>query len=460
MLDILLQNIEDINTLEKAIMELACNLMEEALKTLEEELFKDKPDYLEVIHFKERTIATKLGEITYKRRYYRDKRTGNKLYLLDKKLGIRKRRRANGEFLKLLVTLADKLTFRQAEEVIKDAGFPSLSHQTIHKEVREFGERESKLIKDKKERVFTEGQKIKEGEKDNPDILFIEADGVMVSSQEQEEKRMEIKVGLVYEGWGYCTPARKRKKLIKPRVISGVYDGAEEFWEEFSTELARYYELEGTKIVLNGDGARWIQEKGKEYFPEIIVQLDRFHIKKDISTTFGKEVADNMYHILQRGDKKTFLDTLESLICEGETAELRRKRRSLVRHYKKNEDHLLDYRKRLPDGIEKKDLSGMGAIESYVDKVIARRMKNQGMSWSRKGAEAMARILMLRQLDKLKKRLSDEYYTIKNPIKKLKRRTKKKKRDWSQWLKASLPALRGPDSGKDWVKALNSITSV
>ncbi|MFW5996307.1 MAG: hypothetical protein ACOCQB_03460 [Halanaerobiaceae bacterium] len=38
--------------------------------------------------------------------------------------------------LKLLVTLANKLTFRQAEEVIKDAGFPSLSHATIHKEVR------------------------------------------------------------------------------------------------------------------------------------------------------------------------------------------------------------------------------------------------------------------------------------------------------------------------------------
>ncbi len=460
MLDILIQNVEDINTLEKAIMKLACKLMELALKLLEERLFENKPDYLEVIHFKERKLATKVGEITYKRRYYKNKKTGEKLFLLDKKLGIRKGSRANGEFLKLLVTLSDKLTFRQAEEVIKDAGFPSLSHGTIHKEVREFGERESELIKHEKEKIFTEGKKINDSKNKNPELLFLEADGIMVSSQEKNERRMEIKVGLAHEGWEYCTPARKRKKLINPQVISGVYDDSEEFWEEFSAELAGNYDLEGTQIVLNGDGARWIQEKAKEYFPNIIVQLDRYHIKRDISKAFGKKVAEKMYDVLEAGEKEAFLDTLESLICEGETAEIRRERKRLVKHYKKYEKHLLDYRKRLSKEVNRKMLSGMGAIESYVDKVIARRMKNQGMSWSRKGAEAMARILMYRQLDKLEVRLSDSYYSIINPIKEIKRKYKTNERDWSQWLKASMPALRGPDSDKIWAKTLNSIATV
>lgn len=55
----------------------------------------------------------------------------------------------------------------------------------------------------------------------------------------------------------------------------------------------------------------------------------------------------------------------------------------------------------------------MGAAEGYVDKNVARRMKNQGMSWSKKGAEAMARILMLKHNKELKERLEDQYYAIK-----------------------------------------------
>ena len=50
------------------------------------------------------------------------------------------------------------MTYRQVEEVLKVAGFPSLSHTTIFNEVRAFGERESKKIKDGKEVLYSWGE--------------------------------------------------------------------------------------------------------------------------------------------------------------------------------------------------------------------------------------------------------------------------------------------------------------
>ncbi|WP_143710024.1 ISLre2 family transposase [Halothermothrix orenii] len=445
---------------QETVSKLALIIMEKFIKELEEELFRTKPKDLEVVGFRKKNIATKLGEIKIKRRLYKKKNSKNDyIFLLDDKLNIRKGRRVSGEYLKLLVSLSSMLSFRQVEEVIEEAGFPSLSHATIHKEVREFGERESKRIEYEREKVFTEG-KLQVGGKKEKDLLFIEADGIMVSSQEDKE-RMEIKVGVVHEGWNYETPAKSRRRLKNPKVVMGMYKDADSFWEEFSSEISKEYDLTNTQVVLNGDGASWIQETAKDYFPGLIVQLDRFHIKKDVSRHFGYEIAEGLYKVLQEGEVQAFLDTLESLIWEAKTKEKQKQQHKLVKHYQKYKEHLLDYRYRLPEKLkQKKKLYGMGVVEGYVDKNIARRMKNQGMSWSKKGAEAMAKILMLKHNKKLKERLNDEYYKIKSPIKVLKYRKRKYTGNCSNWLQAKMPVLYGVDSGKDWVKAIKQLVTV
>jgi hypothetical protein len=460
MKNILLQNISDINTLEEAILELARQMMGKAIMELEEELFKRKGKELESIRFVKRTISTKVGNIDIRRRLYKDKETGENIYLLDKKLGLRKRKRVSGGYLKLLVTLANKMTYRQVEEVLDEAGFPHLSHETVFNEVRAFGERESERIKREKDEIFTEGKYPQVEEKEVP-LLFIEADGIMVGSQEKEKERIEIKFGLIHEGWEFTSPTKKRKKLKEPQIVAGVYNKVEDFYEELSYKVSGRYNLEDTTVVLNGDGASWIQQTSKEYFPGLIVQLDRYHIKKDISLYFGREVAEGLCKVLADGRKRVFLDTLESLVCEGETVENRIKRQSLVNHFKKYEEHLLDYRYKIQPEIKKDNLYGMGAVESYVGKNVARRMKNQGMSWSIKGADAMVRILMLKHNKELKKRLEDKYYKIVNPIKKIRYKIKKEKRDWSSWLQVKMPVFDGPDSGKDWVvKGLKELATV
>ena len=46
-------------------------------------------------------------------------------------------------------------------------------------------------------------------------------------------------------------------------------------------------------------------------------------------------------------------------------------------------------------------LRGLGAIEGIVDRLIADRMKKRGMTWTKQGADRMARLIGLREMRKL-----------------------------------------------------------
>ncbi len=57
---------------------------------------------------------------------------------------------------------------------------------------------------------------------------------------------------------------------------------------------------------------------------------------------------------------------------------------------------LLYYRQRIGYEYKGVRLYGMGIAETMVDKKLANRMKKRGMRWSKRGAFAMACLLILR----------------------------------------------------------------
>ena len=144
------------------------------------------------------------------------------------------------------------------------------------------------------------------GKKEKVPILFIEADGVHVNSQETNNRSMEIKLGAVHEGWEE-NGNKKNRRLKNLRVFMSLNKGGDAFWEEFMVQLLKHYEInENVVIVVNGDGAEWIQRKVKEYFPQAIVQIDRFHLIRDVYRAFGSD-AKKLIEILNDGGVTTFL---------------------------------------------------------------------------------------------------------------------------------------------------------
>lgn len=457
----LLEGFEDFNTLEEFAFELARRIIVALLEAIDNALLAAKPKGYKVAGFRLRTISLVLGDITFKRRLYvkatKKKKKGDGRFLLDEALNLRKNKRISGRLLKLAVSLATRLPFRQTADVLKEAGMATLSHMTVHKEVRRTGLEQKQIQDTLKNNLFIKGKE-PEGNKKRVPILFLEVDAAVISLQRSNQDRLEIKLGIVYEGW---ETNGKTRRLKNPHVIIGIFDDADAFWEAFNTEIAKLYELdEDTIMVLNGDGASWIQETAKDHLPGVIIQLDRYHLYRDLRNAFGKKDAQGLIKALNEGQDQVFLDTMESLIENAPNYQNQQQRQKLFNFCQKYRDNLLDYRLRLPKKLEGITLYGMGVAETTVDKKIANRMKKRGMSWSKLGAVAMAALLTLKANGELTTCLDERIpQTEKNPVKVIKEK-RINKEDLGQWLRARIPALMGPEAGKPWVKyILKAITS-
>ena len=101
-------------------------------------------------------------------------------------------------------------------------------------------------------------------------------------------------------------------------------------------------------------------------------------------------------------------------------------------------------------------LRGLGAIEGNVDKLIADRMKKRGMSWTKRGANRMARLISLRETGKLSAwiKCQSKPQHIASREKTTLKEAQYQDRNNGAWLSASLPALHDPHSDRPWVQVL------
>jgi hypothetical protein len=123
-----------------------------------------------------------------------------------------------------------------------------------------------------------------------------------------------------------------------------------------------------------------------------------------------------------------------------------------------------DYREGL--GEAGRALRHTGAIEGNIDKLIVRRMKNQGMSWTLKGIRRLLciRFLVLEKklngwIERENKALTSSNIII--PKRKARRIVNKLSgHEPDEWIKARMPALYGPHASRPWARMLKSISAL
>lgn len=467
----ILDGARDFKTIEQKCfdfgMALAARIFENVLMCLDEELARTRPRTLRNKGMEERTVQTVFGEVTIKRRRYREElredgklKKGRYRYLLDETLGLPSEERISPGLTETLVEEAVEEPFRKVVERRQEAGLPTPSHTTVHNLTRKLGEMVSREQEEERRTVFEYAEELP-GEKKEVACLFLEADSTMVHLQREEQKLGEVKLGLSYEGWEKRTPGSNEYTLINPMVNCGVFPDSDAFWETTAARLASRYDLEHSMyMALSGDGAGWI-DGAKDYFDGIQRQIDRFHLYRDIRATFGPEQGSSLIKLLAQGDVRTFMDTMEALISEGKTREERVKRSAVFNFCKKHEGELLDYRLREEQPPQGMLLRGMGTVEAYVDKVIANRMKKRGMRWTLAGADAMARLRALKANGELHEYASRRIsWQVRVDAKLVARVKEKVLEDPEAWLRKSIPALYGPQANRPFVRAIRELLSV
>lgn len=336
-----------------------------------------------------RSVVCLLGtDVSFKRRRYVDKETGEYVYLLDEVLELPDRERISPGLRAAILTQAITTnSYRKAAECIEAlVGFPAVSHETVRQVVKGVGSGVEEAIKESLE--DPQGRR-------KVRVLFAEVDGLSIPLQREGKRRIEEKVLTLHEGW---EPRYSKSQEYRLVGLKQFRSNAEDFWEEASRFAYSHYDIdEETIVVINGDRASWIR-KGVEYFPNAMYQVDRWHLVRDLRHLFSSH-PKVLKAILKALDGKdptgaTFLAEL----AKGTQLlrpEQRKKAQQLIKDLATIPEATVDYRERLKArGVRVKGFRGLGAAESQMDR-FSDRMKG-GRSWSAAGEAAMMEILCVR----------------------------------------------------------------
>ena len=324
---------------------------------LNEQIIEDKAGRREAglqveRHGDKRTILTTLGEVEYRRTYYRTKE-GEHCYPVDAIAGVDSRQRLAAGVNEELVKNACAMSY---EKSARTATGNHVSRQTVMNKIRECSVPDT-----------PEAEK-----KPKPATLHIDADEDHITLRGR--KKAIVPLVSVYEG---IEKRGKRGECLHVFHIGAYKKKPEDIWEEVLTEMEKRYDLSETKLYLHGDGANWIRA-GLEYLPNCVFVLDPYHKNKALRQAVGgleEKEADKyrktLCEALKNGEKERFTALAETL-CEAQTT----KTATDALKYLCNQFDAIHIR--FTDPETRKG----GATEPHISHILSVRLSSRPMAWS------------------------------------------------------------------------------
>ena len=358
---------EAVSEIKKVTDALGRSICEEIIEALDEAINKDtrrKKDWYVERRNEEKTVITKLGEIKYKRTYYRSKHGKGYRHLVDEILGLDVHARMDDEMQAELVENASNMSYRKAG---KSSGEVEISGQTVMNKVRS-------LEKIKVENIATKKKSVA--------ILYVEADEDHIALQ--TGKRAMPRLIYIHEG---IREEGKRRCLKAPYYISSLKGTPGELWQEAYEYIEDNYDIDKIEqIYLSGDGAAWIRQ-GLDYLPKAKFVLDRYHVSKYVTkaTAHKREYASKVWNSLRSADYDELALVFNELYLATENELKRDEIKESWTYFKNNWDGI----KIQVEDAER--IIGCSA-EGHNSHILASRMSSRPMGWSKDGADKMARL--------------------------------------------------------------------
>ena len=339
-------------TLEQKVFRYVCELAQEITRILLESYDAELAEGRDKSQYRDKgkrmtTIKTVYGEVSYARRVYQTNlEDGRKacVYLPDEAMHMDKIGLLSTNLAEKIAMTVTESPYRVTAEIISETCGQSISHGGAWNLVQRLGER----IREEEDHAVKQMEAGQAEGRESLPVLFEEMDGVWLSMQDKDHKKMkkqEMKVFTMYEGWDGSS--RQRSRLVNKTMMAGM-EKSDEFHRKREALIEKKYNAdEIQQRILNGDGGSWIKEP---YDPEVIFQLDRFHIYQEIKRKLKEKEA-----------QKAVTELFEA----GKI------------------DEMLEYIRSYGDSVQ----------ENQNCTAITLRMKHRRMRWSINGANNMAKAL-------------------------------------------------------------------
>ena len=224
------------------------------------------------------------------------------------------------------------------------------------------------------------------------DILYVEIDGSMIPTRNNEEPWKEVKLGRLFRDVD-CLNPNTDVYCLQDSPYIGHFGISTDFCKRIEALIDSYGDLKDRLVFIN-DGATWIREWIADRYPLAVSVLDFYHATgylyefaekafSDISEK--KKWCECQKDLLLASDVETVLANILSIQAKEEVTKK-------ITNYYQNNKQRMRYKQYKNMGC---GIIGSGAIESAHRTVIQRRMKLSGQRWSTKGARNMLRLRVI-----------------------------------------------------------------
>ena len=346
---------------------------------------------------REKNMLTILGSITFNRSMYECPECTTTRYPGDEELDIVGTTRSPG-LRRLMSRAGGRESFKDGCDDLRVYAGIEVSVKDVERVAEKAGGDMEKWLSKEREVFAAEAEP--ERRQNTIPVLYVSYDGTGVPMVPKEvegrkgkqpdgsAKTREAKLGCVFtqattddEGFPVRDPGST--------TFVGAIEDAETFGERIYAEAVRRGLYEAEKVVVIGDGARWVSGIAAMHFPMAIRIIDLYHAREHV-TNLCKIISGN-------DDKKTNdlrirwwtdLDAgnVEKIVREAQgqapksTEALKNAERE-IGYLEGNRENMryAAYRKQ---GL----FVGSGVVEAGCKTVVGRRLKQSGMEWTVRGA--------------------------------------------------------------------------
>jgi hypothetical protein len=349
---------------------------------------------------KTKTIVSLVGPLAFSRSAYHCPACGRWRYPGDEILDVINTRYSPG-VRRIVAEYANDVPFKRVAHFMRSATGLSISSKDCERIAEGVGKEMGIWVDEEHARI----RRAEPPSVDAPktiETLYIEFDGTGVPMTPREvagrkgkqkdgsAKTREVKLGCVFT---QTSTDEEGRPVRDPgsTTFTGAIESAEVFGWRIYAEAVRRGLFEARRVICLGDGAQWVKNIAQMHFPNAQFIIDFYHAKEHV-TELGKALfarPARAEQFTQRGWELLAKANIEELIEHaryGLPKDMRygKDARREIAYFEKNKDYMR-YAAYREQGL----FIGSGVVEAGCKAVIGQRLKQSGMEWSVKGANAI-----------------------------------------------------------------------
>jgi hypothetical protein len=348
----------------------------------------------------EKGVMTLLGSVRFSRSRYECAVCGEVRYPGDELLDVVGTGRSPG-LRRMMARAGSRQPFKQAREDLKVYAGLEVSAKDVERVAEATGEQIEGWQSSQRAEILNRPRPVVS--EAAVATMYIEMDGTgvpMVSGAllgrkgkqpDGSAKTREVKIGCVFTQTGTDERGRPVRDAASTSFV-GAIEPAEAFGARLEAEALRRGLDQAQRVVLLADGARWVWNIAELRFPQAIQIIDIYHAREHVSELCGMLFAGDAKR-LQKYRLRWWSDLdegrIEKILYQA------RKRLPLVGSLRQSAEQQIGYfednqqRMRYAEFRKQGLFVGSGVIEAGCKHLIAARLKQSGMEWSLRGANAI-----------------------------------------------------------------------